>query len=524
MNQEKDFNFEITLSTKGYDHKPNANDYKMMKWSVKNIIVSDFIVFISKGHSYCHIYRNNHRSNNDFLYTNIVSIDIDDSTVPMETYVDGLMYKPTFAYTTPSDGVKGYRFRLVYVFSDKITDTVYENLYYQILDVNGLSIKDNCGRTKSQLMNGNGTSNCRFYSSGSNGHTIYCISDFIREDRIPPVSEHSKDSSVHDDADNRGVRNWTSNMYCMEEEKNNLLVRKRTTKSQQNQTTTYADKVLKYTKDIDFASSFIETYTSTITDFNSLDYDDFYSSYSCKNFPIYTSTTINYNENGYYRFSEGEEYYQLYTQFARDQNGRFYIKKFGKGQNRKKKLFSDCCIIRKIDNDISFDNLLYNMVYRFITSYDNRDGLITKDRFLDTVLRVYCMDIDEIKCGVSKHPMITTNKVYCELNGLNRKKYSQKCRRRERYIDIGEWYDCNLSVKENHRIAVENGWFDKSIKTLERFCIDNGLCREPRKLDISDWYDSEKSVKENLEYAKENGIKVGRTKLYEYQRKLRSGL
>lgn len=175
MNQEKDFNFDITLSTKGYDHKPNAQDYKGMKWSNPMSITLDmFDVFISNGYSYCHIYRDNHRSNNNFLYTYVVNIDIDDSDIPINEFVDGLMQKPTYAYTTCSNGIKGFRFRLIYVFNQKLDTDNYKSAYQEICSRNNIILNDNCGYSIGQLMNGNGLGNIETYKS----YNIYSLEDF----------------------------------------------------------------------------------------------------------------------------------------------------------------------------------------------------------------------------------------------------------------------------------------------------------------------------------------------------------
>lgn len=171
----KDLKFEITLSTQGYDHKPNSNDYKMMKWSNPMSITLDmFDVFISKGYSYCHIYRDNRRCINNFLYTYVVNIDIDDSDIPMTEYIDGLTQKPTYAYTTCSNGIKGYRFRLIYVFNEKLGTDNYKSVYQEICTKNNIILNDNCGYSIGQLMNGNGLGNIETYKS----YNIYSLEDF----------------------------------------------------------------------------------------------------------------------------------------------------------------------------------------------------------------------------------------------------------------------------------------------------------------------------------------------------------
>lgn len=84
---------------------------------------------------------------------------------------------------------------------------------------------------------------------------------------------------------------------------------------------------------------------------------------------------------------------------------------------------------------------------------------------------------------------------------------------------IGEWYDCDKSVKENLEWAQQNG-IKVCRSTLKTFCRENGINPNPDKKDIGQWYDLELSVSENLKKAKDDGIKVSRSSLYNYVRKL----
>ena len=85
----------------------------------------------------------------------MILVDIDDCDNDMETFIRGLEKKPTFAYTTFSNGIKGKgnRFRMIYLFNQKIDSIpLYKAVYNWITE--GLNINDNCMRSVSQQIFG----------------------------------------------------------------------------------------------------------------------------------------------------------------------------------------------------------------------------------------------------------------------------------------------------------------------------------------------------------------------------------
>lgn len=125
-------------------------------------------------------------------------------------------------------------------------------------------------------------------------------------------------------------------------------------------------------------------------------------------------------------------------------------------------------------------------------------------------------ELDFIK--TTKHGRFKTDPVYCKNNGINRRSYCRKVAKALNQKSIGEWYDCNKSVKENLEWAQQNG-IKVCRSTLKTFCIENGINPYPYKTDIGQWYNPELSVSENFKKAKDDGIKVSRSSLYNYVRK-----
>lgn len=319
-----DYRLEISLSSCAYAHKPNGDDYKRMSFQKENLSLKEFIDRITRGHSFCHIFKDNRRKNANFLYTYIICIDVDDYKLPMMDVVNGIgTYKPTLAYTTFSNGADGlYSFRLAYCF-DSPVKSEFERLYFAICNAISLTDnKDDCGKVKAQLMNGNSLLNVEVYESD----IVYSISDFLHEE----VSTDMEDNSVFAPAISIEKEHaaWNS------------------------------------AKDIDIRQM--------IKDLNT-DIDDFIIKYG-RHARIITESELEYNQSGYCLLDDS--YLKLFNRIKWG-GEKPKVLRFKDGEMRRKRLYIDGCIIRKIKPEICFAELLYNLVLRRKYYYDNRDGVLS---------------------------------------------------------------------------------------------------------------------------------------------------
>lgn len=192
--------------------------------------------------------------------------------------------------------------------------------------------------------------------------------------------------------------------------------------------------------------------------------------------------------------------------------------KYKNGEGRRKRLFIDAMKLRAIKPNITFLEMLYNLVLRRQRYYDNSDKMLT-DRILiedaEIVLNMKLEDIYALKS--SRHGGFITDPVYCAEHGISRKQHARTVRKKLHYKSIGEWYDLSVSVNENCNWAKENG-IKISLNTLKNFCWDNDIDLYPNRKPITEWYDETLSVKQNLEWAHEHGIKVSQSQLYNYCR------
>ena len=372
MKIKSDFEFEISISERAYCAKPKSEDYKSMKFRKVIVNPSKFMEYIRLGYSYCHVFKNDHRSNADFLYTYFVSIDVDDSHVSLANYLEKPYMKPTLAYTTFSNKKNGsYSYRLIYCFLEQIDAQMYEPLYISICSYVGLTnTKDDCGRVLSQLMNGNSQPYMEYYLS----NRIYGISDFVQISHL--------------------------RLYCRED---NMYNPKRLNcKKEFNSNNSINNKI--------------------ITDLNRLELPVFLAEYA--RLGIVEQTKLDYNEDGYCLIPD--TFMKLFNRIVWN-NKKARISKFKDGEGRRKRLFTDACIIRKIEPDITFEKLLYNLVYRRMRYYDNRDNVLTNKVLIEKAKCVLDLPLSDLNVlGPTKHGKFTTSKEYCNAHNLNRVSYARK--------------------------------------------------------------------------------------------------
>ena len=198
MREALDYSFEVSLSTRTFDHKPNKNtEIPKLRFNKTITNINGFADAISCGHCYTTVFPYGtfgmtQKKEANFSHSNFISIDIDHSIVDMGTFVDTLRYKPTIAYTTCSNGVDGeYRYRLVYCFDDKIESIdEYKGCVSSVLEANDIAVDEVDGKSfkAEQMFVGNGTDNVEVSTS----NIIYSKEDFnlsIFSNNISKVSQ-----------------------------------------------------------------------------------------------------------------------------------------------------------------------------------------------------------------------------------------------------------------------------------------------------------------------------------------------
>ena len=342
--QDEAFCFNISISDRCYDHKPTPEDYKAMTFHVENLNADELLDRIREGYSICHVFKDNRRKKDNFMYTNAVFIDVDDSTVSMEELVNDCDLKPTIAYTTFSDGRNGlHRFRIIYVFGETIKkEQEYKCLYFNLLSLLHLdNNKDNCGSSVTQLMNGNSSGNIRVFSSNK----IYNTYSFLQ--------------------------NVTLELYNSLPKQHNSKV----TFCKTDPCSLDANSVIQLLNKS--PKAFLTEFSDTI---------------------IVFQTELKYNEQGYALFPD--RFFRLNVRYEWS-SGKPHILKYRDGEGRRKKLYVDALMIKAIRPDITFLELLYNLVYRRQYYYENSDGVLANRLLIEDAYTVMAMSPEEVDARIN---------------------------------------------------------------------------------------------------------------------------
>lgn len=480
MTSDPNFKFDITVSEKSYKSKPTSVDYCQMKWYQKKTSLRNFISMVMAGYSYCHIYYRNLRRKDKFLYTQIISIDVDNTDTELKDFYPRCQLKPTFAYETFSNGVNDkFSYRLVYVFKEKIKVRAFEQIYDKICRMTGLSdTKDHCGRRPAQLMNGTNSTAKVFCSN-----FIYSsVSDLPVEETESEYFERYKDSLIPPRVPNPGLTTYKPNPSPAVFRPSNNSIRS----IKQKQYMSNDPLWKKQLEDISEPLRFLKN-----------DREGFLVHYG-KFLQLIRWSKLAYNDAGYCVIPE--DHLSLFVRYN-NRNGECSVSRFRDGEKRRNRLFIDGCIIRKIKPEITFLELFFNLVHRVYYYYDNSDGVLSDELIARKAYDVMnYTEFDSMQFVSLLAGRITTSPGYCRNHGISRRAYSRRALMYENYASIQEWYDPALSVCSNIKEAQKRG-LDVSLSTLRRYCKFNGIPTNPMRRDISEWYDPALSVKQNLAIA-----------------------
>lgn len=426
----------ISTSVTSFMAKPNAEEIKKIEYIKQTLSLDEISEYIRNGcvlsanftEDYTTIITQCQRTYENFTGTHFVMIDLDDDVkCCLSQLIDELKVKPTIAYTTYShqkEG-KGNRYRLLYFFKEEIGNlSIIKELYNNIVDINGLSITDNCGRNCAQAVFGS-NSECELI----NTNLIYSIKQFHLTKGLS--------NSIKEEENNIELecpildKEYISDYWSM----------------------SYVDLMAKYND---------KYYFFQHTPLEQVDDDTPYillpSNYlEIKRYWIYTT---NYHEDGEIRNIASK------TRIIKD------------GEGRKKKLFINGILRRKMIDGLSFEHLLHcfvNELYHFI---DNTKDKIYKKKLFEIAKCSYSADLDrykEIDKRKEKRKFIV-NQNYCIKNGLNKKQVRNLSKKIITSNRIGELFDISLTDKANIEAFKEYG-LNISVKTLQRFRKEMGITK-----------------------------------------------
>lgn len=458
MKNFSNFNFDVSYSDINYNVKPTSEEIKHMHFALCKTNVNEFVDKISKGYAYCAVYNNDEfgislKKDSNFAYTQVISVDIDKTTISLNEALKTLKTTPTIAYNTFSNGINDlYCYRLVYLFEKPIDSIKNAKLYTLALNKivgEELNIKTDSNASKvSQYFNG--TNDINVFVSGC----VYELNDFnldgIKEDKMKVSSK------------------------CIQEENNNIGLSDTFVKDNMKVQSKY---IQEENNNIGLTCTF-ENDTTLIKDYWKLKLTEFLYKYD----PIMPNTQNSKLEIP----SEDEPFIDIpsdyreikrYWYLLTDDKGHKldYIRKIKDGEGRRKKLFLNGIIRRLINPQITFENMLHNIVWEFITYMVNDGNKITKTILWNIVKDVMNADLTRYATLGTTSRKWMVNPYFSTKYGMSKREVINKFKHNKKQY-IGEFYDCSLSDKENIEKMKEYG-FEISLITLKRWRKENNITK-----------------------------------------------
>lgn len=415
-----DKQIELSLSVDYYMSKPK--NIAQIRYKKRTFTQNSLMVVLQTGYCVAHCFKTNNeiftqseKTNDNFEYTQMIGVDIDDCDKDMETFIRGLKKKPTFAYTTFSNGIKGNRFRMIYLFNQKIDSIpLYKAVYNWITD--GLNINDNCMRSVSQQMFGTNFA-AKWYKSN-----IWYDVPHFDESIITNQSAKSKVQKVVSSQISKSFMNDMNSMASM-------------------------DFISKYRNCYPY---FTET---------ELQYKDGYAVIDSNYFVV-----------------KRMWYNQVYE--TKDGNITVSeIRKYKDGNKRRIRMYNTARILRNIKNDITAEHLAYILYCEREYYYDNSDNILSNERLLSIATEITSMPMDRVimnNDGCKNR--FKVDKKYWRERGITPKQAVQIVRGQINDRTIGELYDCSLTDKQNIELMKEYG-IKVSLITLKRWRKKNGITK-----------------------------------------------
>lgn len=457
MKTTTDYKFEVSISDKGYDHKPIDDEIRHLRFSKKTVDIDEFLNYMLEGHCFTGVYSYDslgmkRKTNENFRYSYLVTIDVDHSKETMNEMIDRLEFKPTCAYTSCRNGLEGEsRFRLVYVFDERIEGKEeYWNYVYAVLAANGLELDgkviDNKSREAIQYFNGNGTDTFEFAVTdiiySKKDFNIYYKDYYILYNNI----NYKDNKSINENY----INNYTPH--------NNIHL------NDTFENEEFENDYWNMEDDGDILYKYINVYPNLEhTPLPEVDDDT--------PFIIYPTGYIEINRvvkvgEKFIRLSEGSKL------------------KIRDGQGRGRTLFFNGILRRLINPDITFDNLLYNLLFEFYHYMSNykAENIIGRREIYNTARAVMKADMTKYEYLRNRpHKGFTTNPDYCAKHNISRNEFKGTAGKLIRHQQIGELYDCSKTIKENVEVMKAYGLERISEPTLKRWMKDNGITKYKKK-------------------------------------------
>lgn len=461
---------QISISKEKYQSKNTIEFATIVFTTIIVNTINEIAYLLKKGYVLAHVFKceNNtftikEKNKNNFIQTNLVIFDIDESDISLEEAYEKLSVKPSIAYTTFNNGIKGFRYRYIFAFKHEIISEVeYKTIYLNLKKKLGIVGDDSHCSNFTQMFFGNPSENAIYLVNES---CILNKNDYLSPIEIPnTVSKKNKFININD---------------------------------------------------IEINPIFKE-------DLFNMEIEDFLKKY-CDNFHYHQRYKPTFNEDEIYQLVNPSEEYKLFAKYHLEE-GKLVYDKYLDGERRKYKLFINGLKIfhKEFKSKMSIEHLIFVLLSEVYLKFDNSDETFTPSYLIKTANKIIISE-NNLKDEPCSRKFVLNPKFMksCSkqlLIGYILKKIKDK--------EILKQFDKTKTVNENLKHFNSIG-LKVSKQTLYNVLERNGInpkkSNKRKKLN-DDWkhlIDVNISTKENLKTLEKNGFSISRQTVSTYLNKLK---
>ena len=445
---DEEWKGRLLVGSRTYDHKPPKSEGGRISNEInRKVIVTNrkFSEMISDGYPYCPTAR----KKEDVGLCEFICIDIDYSTEPMLDFIGSIKYKPTLYYESSSndsdfsriqslkkfnDEEHKYRFRMIYALKTPTHSCEeYSAAFNYIITINEIDKSIVDGREANQYYFGN--YNARVYNTNFIYYLPDNYKDYFEEKIVTQKSARSKTKIIS--PYHLGI---------------DLALFSEDVISQFFKIKRYEDFLIWYEEEYGRPCVLTESiYVQSEIDERKLVLEDDYL--------VIPKKYVGYNK---------------------ELGGKIYGK-WVDGELRHKKIFITGVILRRLNEGITYDEMLYAIVNTLLRYYNlkNSDGSLKfgKKAIRELVINVMRAPFKEMK--EVKHSKFKISDSYCRENRVSKKQVlgsllgeENRRKKEESFNEIDLFYDPTMTCEDGSKIT-QKQW----LKILE----DNGLKMSLRK-------------------------------------------
>lgn len=473
-----DARFKVSISNEKVLDK-DTNIWKELTYSVRETNITELAKLLSEHYAFCGVFSNtvnltqSAKLLENWVQTNLVVVDLDERNKPFSEFrqiISSSDNFPNIMYPTQNDGVKGYRYRAIYCFDAPIVNKeLYERIYNVLIgEIDALTEdynKDNCGRTVNQSFAGS-----KYTIPNEDVNNVYfSLYEFSKKYKLFDTPNISKCDSRNDKEDS-----GSEILSMAEEETKERAIVKSVKRNYNAPSPSIMDSLGTFERQSDFVRDFWRMGNRELTEkyIGSFLLDEHTPLPVVSSDTPYIPIPNDYIEirRYWYRVNLNKEKQTSVCHKIKD------------GEQRRKKLYINGVIRRLINPDLSFENILFCLVYELYFYIINNGNKIVRNDLFQLAKRIMSTDLtkwEHLK-GQEKKTFIV-NPDYCVKYQVSKKQAQRIAVKLINDEKIGQIYDCSKTDRENLILLGKYG-LKTSLRTLQRFKERNGVKKYGKNL------------------------------------------